>query len=222
MATSDVIAGLVRSLQPVTPLAVPSRRFTRWAASAAVVAVAVVLALGPRPDLLLQLTSLTFMTHVALLMLAAGGSAWAALVLAAPGERFRFVRRAMPVGAAAAWVAWLCVELISQASGGGRVWPVVGGWGCVAEAFAVGAVPGVIILRMVGRGAPTELRPAMTLAVLAGCATGALGVEATCPVGHPLHVLIWHAGPLVIAVAAAALFSPALLVGARRAERLPQ
>ena len=222
MATSEVISLLVRSLQPVTPLPVPARRFTRWMALAGVAAIAVVLAVGPRPDLLDRLTSAPFVAHVVLLLLAACGSALAALVLAAPGEQLRAPRRAMPVAAAAAWVSWLSVELISQASSGGPVWPVIGGWGCMAKAFAVGAAPGLLLVRMVGRGEPTEVRQAMTFAVLAGTATGALGVEVTCPVGSPLHLLVWHAGPVLAVVAAAAVFPGELLAGARRiARRVP-
>lgn len=62
----------------------------------------------------------------------------------------------------------------------------------------------------------------MTFAALAAGGVGALGVELTCPKTDAMHLLIWHAGPIVAlpvvaAVAGAPLF--VLWVGRREAAR---
>ena len=46
----------------------------------------------------------------------------------------------------------------------------------------------------------------MIFAGLAAAAVGALGVELTCPMTSPTHLLLWHAGPVAAAVVLAAVW----------------
>lgn len=209
MATSDVVDSLVRELEPVSPLAVPRVRLWRWLAVSAAVAAATVAVLGRRGDLGVALFTKPFQAHALFLILAAISSAAAALALAIPGEAVQSWRRAAPTLALGAWVAWLAGELMPLAANGGAPWPATG-WGCVGKAFVIGATPGLLLAIMVGRGAPGDVRGTVTFAALAAAAVGALGVELTCPLTSPMHLLLWHAGPVMVVVLLAAFFGRAV------------
>jgi hypothetical protein len=216
MATSDVIAELVRDLRPVRPLPVPRVRVAQWVAVAAARAAAVVVGLGVRPDLSTAAVTVAFQAHVVFLMAAAAGSAAAALSLAVPGERQPRWLRATPIAATLAWGGWLAAELMTHAAAGGGVWPISPGWGCVAKAFAVAIVPGGALAAMVVRAAPLDWRAPVALAALAGTAVGALGVEVTCPLDNPMHLLLWHAAPVLVTVLAAMSVCWAVMTVAER------
>ena len=205
MATNDVISNLVRDLEPVSPLALPRVRLARWGLIVVPAAALVVAALGPRVDLLAAAATPRFHAHAALLLLAAATSAIAALTLAIPGEPMGWWRRVAPVAAILTWGVWLSAELLVFAASGQEIWPIAAGWGCVAKAFAFGVTPGLALTIMLGRGAPSDARATMVFAGLAAAAVGALGVELTCPMTSPTHLLLWHAGPVVAAVLLASL-----------------
>ncbi|MDP2391483.1 MAG: NrsF family protein, partial [Acidobacteriota bacterium] len=89
MATDDVINTLVRELEPVSPLPVPSVRLRRWMMASVAVGSASVAVLGRRSDLTATMFAQPFQAHVAFLVLAAVTSAAAALALAIPGAPVR-------------------------------------------------------------------------------------------------------------------------------------
>lgn len=218
MATDDLIDSLVRDLEPVSPLPLPVVRLWRWSAAAVAVVAVAVAVLGRRGDLGTALFTMPFQAHALFLILAAISSAGAALALAIPGEPVSAWRRAAPPLALGAWLAWLAGELIPVAAAGGATWPDAG-WGCVAKAFAIGVTPGLLMAVMVGRAAPGDARSTVTFAALAAAAVGALGVEMTCPLDGAMHLLLWHAGPVMVVVLLAALFGRAAFAAfaARRA-----
>lgn len=222
MATNDLIDSLVRDLEPVSPLPLPAIRLGRWGAASVALVAASVAVLGRRGDFGTAVFTQPFQAHVAFLVLAAVSSAAAALALAIPGEPVGRWRRAAPAVALGAWLAWLAGELMPLAAAGEAAWPAAG-WGCVAKAFTIGATPGLILAVMVGRGAPGDVRATVTFAALAAAAVGALGVELTCPLDGPMHLLLWHAGPVMVVVLLAALFGRAAFAAfaARQAGRRP-
>jgi hypothetical protein len=219
MATNDVIAGLVRDLRPVHPLAVPGVRTAAWAVATGAIAAIVTTLLGLRADLGAVAVVPSFHVHVVLLLFAALGSAAAALVSAVPGEAMGRWRRLVPFFTAAAWCVWLIAEVRWFAAAGGAWWPIAAGWGCVAKAAAIASAPAALLIAMIAKAAPPELRRTCTYAGLASAAVGAIGVELTCPLTNPMHLLLWHAGPAMAAVPLAAL--AASLVVARRSLRHP-
>jgi hypothetical protein len=216
MATNELISELVRDLRPVQPLPVPPVRTAWWILVAAASATAAVAALGVRPDLSPAAMTMAFQAHVFLLAGAAAGSAASALSLAVPGERRSRWLRSMPVVAVLGWIGWLIAELVSHAAADGQLRPIGPGWGCVAKAFAAALIPGGVLAVMVARAAPLEWRSPVALAALAGAAVGALGVEVTCPLNNPMHLLIWHAAPVLVTVLAAVSFCWAVLTLAER------
>lgn len=203
MATDELIASLVRDLRPVRPLPVPQVRLAQWGLVAVATLVMVTAGLGARFNLLASLATLPFQAHAFLLLLVTLSAAIAALAMAVPGEQIGRWRRLAPVAAGLAWTAWLLGELWVFAAQGHSLSPGMEGVGCVAKAFAFSVAPGIVFTIMLGRGLPGDTRTTMVFAALAAAAVGALGVELTCPLTNPSHLLVWHGGPVVAAVLAA-------------------
>lgn len=200
MATDELIANLVRDLEPVQPLPLPHVRVVRWGMVAAAVTAVVAMVIGLRTDLAVATAGWSFQVHAGLLTVAAITSAMAALTLVIPGEPFGALRQWAPVAAITAWAVWLVAELAVFVANGQPLWPIPSGVGCVAKAVAFGLVPGLALITMLGRGAPGSTRATMVFAGLAVAAVGAVGVELTCPLSSPTHILLWHAGPVMVAV----------------------
>lgn len=198
MATNEVIAGLVRDLRPVRPLPLPGVRASAWAAAAAGIVAAVTALLGLRADLTAVASVPVFQLHVVLLLVAAIGSATAALASAVPGEPMSHWRRAAAPLAVFAWGVWLCAEVWWFAADGGAWWPIAAGFGCAAKAAAIGAAPAWLLIAMTVKAAPPDARRTGCYTGLAAAAVGAIGVEMTCPLNNPMHLLLWHAGPAVM------------------------
>lgn len=198
MTTDEVVSTLIRDLKPVSPLPAPNVRAWTWGAMVAVAGGAAAAVFGLRPDLAHAAATLDFQAHTVFLVLATALASGAALLLAIPGERLARARQLAPIAAAGGWVAWLLVELASAVGRSPAAWTIDFGWGCVAKAMTIAAVPSAALLLMVGRGASVEVRRAVTFAALASAGVGALGVEVTCPKIDAMHLLIWHAGPVVV------------------------
>lgn len=213
MSTNEVIGTLVRDLRPLAPLPLPGLRTVMWAAAAAVLAGGVAAALGLRADLAATAMTPSFQVHVLFLLVAAWGSAAAALISAVPGEPLSGYRRAAPWVALSGWCSWLGAEVLWFGAAGGRWWPVAAGWGCVAKSFAVGFLPGALLVMLIARAAPPDFRRTSLFAVTTGATVGALGVELTCPIGNPMHLLLWHAAPVAATVVVVAVAAAVLLRG---------
>lgn len=200
MATDELIANLVRDLEPVRPLPLPRVRFANWGLIVGTTAAVVMAAIGPRSNLGASLSTLTFQAHVWLLFVCAVTAAAAALVLVVPGERMTRWRRVAPMAAGLVWMLWLLGELWVFAANGNELTPGVAGVACVAKALAFAVVPWIGLMIMLGRGAPGDIGTTMAFAGLAAAAVGALGVELTCPLTSPSHLLAWHVTPVIAAV----------------------
>jgi hypothetical protein len=205
MATNDLIAELVRDLRPVHPLPLPQVRATQWALMSAAIVAAVTTAIGLRADLIAAATAPPFQMHVLLLLIAAIGSAAAALASAVPGEPTTLWRRIAAPLAVFGWCLWLSGEVWGFAAAGEAWWPIAAGWGCVAKTVAIGLVPGALLFVMIAKADPADLQRTSVFAALASAAIGAIGAEVTCPLTNPMHLLLWHAGPVVATVAVVVL-----------------
>ena len=219
MTTDEVVSTLIRDLKPVSPLPAPNVRAWTWGAIVAVAGGAAAAVFGLRPDLAHAATTLNFQAHTTSLVLTTAFAGGAALLLAIPGERLSRARQFFPMAAAGCWLAWLLAELAAAVGRSPAAWTIDFGWGCVAKAMTIAAVPGVALLLMMRRGASVEVRRALTFAALASAGVGALGVEITCPTIDAMHLLIWHAGPMVaLPVVAAVAGAPLFVLWMRRRE----
>jgi hypothetical protein len=220
MTVDDVIPRLVRDLKPVTPLSLPATRAWRWGVLAAVSGALVVGATGVRPDLARVGTSLTFQAHAVLVLLATSMAALAALALSVPGERLHPRRLWTPLLAAAVWVALLSADIgLAMAGGDMKALSVDFGWGCVAKALTLEVLPGVVLFTMIGRAAALDVRRTLLFAGLATAGIGALGVQFTCPKTATMHLIVWHAGPVLALTATAALAGAPLFAWISRGNR---
>ncbi|MEW6320605.1 MAG: NrsF family protein [Acidobacteriota bacterium] len=213
--TDDLIAALARGLTPVVPVATVRVRLARWTGAALVTLAAAVWVVGARGDWPAAIGEWPVQAHSLLLVIAGVFGALAALHLAVPGER-RGWSQAWAVCAALAWLAWLGGELALAAGTGEAAWRVGVSWSCAFKVIAAGLVPAVVLLVMVRRSAPLAPRAAAALAVLSAASIGALGAEWMCPNTRPMHLLVWHALPVVAATGFALLIG-ASIVSARAA-----
>jgi len=206
--TADLIASLSAGLQPVAPVTTPSIRLRRWGVIGGT-ALAAAITLGVRRDWPAAVAAWPVIGHTVLLALVAGSGAWAALRLATPGEA-RPRAAAWPVVFGALWLAWVGAELALSGSSS-AAWSVGFGWRCIVRAVVGAAVPGTVLLLMVRRAMPLFTRPAAVALAASTAAAGELAAEWMCPNTWAMHLLAWHAVPLIVIVFAAAVFADALV-----------
>jgi hypothetical protein len=212
MDTDRLIDTLAADLTPVRRLASPERRVALWLAVALPATAVVVAAYGLRDDVAVMLADPAFVVQMAAAVATALAAAWAAFSTGVPGARPWAVWA--PVAPFAVWVASLgqqCVaEWLAFGAEGMEFAPDVECTGAIAVA---GAVPALVIVAMIRRGA--NFRPGLTM-LWGGLAAAALAYAA-----HRLFherdaallVLVWQFGAVVLysalAVAARRFIAPA-------------
>lgn len=209
MRTEDLIRELAADGRPVRRLAPWLRRVALWAFVAAACAVGVIGSVGSRRDLAQVMWRGPFVFEALLLMVTAISAAAGALIVSVPGaERSKLVRW-VPVVAGAGALLWVAGELavVMAAGEGARILPA---WWCIQRTLLVALVPGILLFAMVGRGAPLRAAWAGLLALLATSALGVLGTNIMCSVDRPMHVLLWHVGPMALLAAAGAFIGASL------------
>lgn len=212
MTVDDVISQVVRDLKPVAPLSLPGVRAWSWGLVALTGgALVVVMMMGVRADLARVATTLTFQAHAVLMLLATVMAAVAALVLAVPGERLSSWRLWAPLAAVVAWGVWLIIDLDLATARSAEASMIDSGWGCIVKALIVEALPGAVLWMMIGRAAALDVRRTLMFAGLATAGIGALGVQFACPKTATMHLLVWHAGPVLALTAIAALAGAPIL-----------
>jgi hypothetical protein len=217
--TDDLIRELAADARPVRRLAPWLRRIGLWLVVATACAVAVIANSGTRRDLGQVVWTSGYLLEAVLLLVTALSAAAGALITSVPGaERSRLVRW-LPIvagGAALLWVAGELAVVVAAGEQTGRIGPA---WWCIQRTLLVGLLPGIVLFAMVGRGAPLRAAWAGLLAVLATSAVGVLGTNIMCATDRPVHLLIWHVGPMVLLAAAGAGIGASLFDWMRKANR---
>jgi len=192
----ELIDRLVRDVTPVRPLAPPAVRVARWALVSTVCVGAGVALAHVRHDIGASMWTTSFLVQAGLLLTASLFGATAALVVGVPGAQPTWATRWVPLGAIAAWAAWL-VESIATQPDHLRVWWPGPAVHCAATVTLLALLPGLLLWSLVRRAAP--LRPAWAglLATLTAAAAGALGTQLICPRNDAAHLLLWHAAPVM-------------------------
>jgi hypothetical protein len=196
MRTEELIVRLARDAQPVTPLSPPWRRLVTWGSPWLVAVGAVVVIIGPRPDLTAMLGRARFDGEVLLLLGAAWMSAFAALNLAVPGAG-----RARLLGGLAlvAQTAWIAVSVARLVRGGAPLANLLiepSHAACFWRALALGLPPVIALFVMLWKGVPLEPARAGLSAALAGFALAGIGTQILCPIDSAAHNAIWHVLPV--------------------------
>jgi hypothetical protein len=200
--TADLIAPLSTNLRPVVPVPLPVAQLRRWGAIGGAALIATI-AMGVRHDWAEAMVAWPVIGHTALLALVAGSGAWAAIRLATPGEA---VPRAVvwPVAFGVIWLAWTAVDVV-LAGTAGTLTQVGFGWNCIGRAVVGAAVPGAVLLIIVRRAMPLMATPAAVALAASTAAIGGLAAEWMCPNMVAMHMLVWHAAPVLVVVVAAAI-----------------
>ena len=210
MKTDALIDSLARDAGPVRPLASPARRIWGWLAIALGFALAMVWAIGARPDLAERLQEGRFLLEQGAALATAITAAMAALALTMP-DAARFWRW-LPVIPAAAWLGTLGLGCL-------RDWAQMGPEGlrltpdpeCFVYITLIGSLPMLALVLMLRKGAP--LRPSWTLALaaLAAAAIGNVALRLFHTQDAALMVLVWQVGAVALIAGIAALSGRAVL-----------
>lgn len=192
--TDQLIDRLAADVAPVRRLIDPRRRAARWAAFALAIAAVGVVYYGLRRDLGAALSAGPILLRLPLLAATMWLAAVAALRVSVPGAGARAWTRWWPLLLLGALLAITAAELLLA----GDTRTPMRGWACVRKMTFVGLVPAVGALVLVYRAAPLEPIWAAVLALVAAGAAGALTSELACPLGSPMHVLLWHVLPIAV------------------------
>lgn len=216
MQTDDLIRRLTADARPVTPLRPLAVRLAAWAVLAAASLVAVLIVMGVRRELGDVADRVGFAVEVTLLLLMALSGAAGALIVSIPGRERTALVRWVPVIAAVAYVMWTAGDLLRAAATGDSAGRMGFSWYCMLTTASIAAVPALALFIMVRRAAPLHAAWAGLLAVLATSAVGVLGSNVICPNDRPLHLIVWHVGPLMLFAAIGAALGTWLLRWTRR------
>ena len=206
--TADLIAPLSTSLRPVVPVPLPIAQLRRWGVIGGAALVATIV-MGIRHDWATAMVAWPVIGHTAVLALVAGSGAWAAIRLATPGEALPRAA-AWPIVLSLIWLAWMAVD-VALAGTAGTLTQVGFGLNCIGRAVLGAAVPGTVLLIIVRRAMPLMATPAAVALAASTAAIGGLAAEWMCPNMAAVHMLIWHAAPVLVVVVAAAIFAKALV-----------
>ncbi len=204
------IARLVRSAQPVRPLASPSVRLTRWAVTSTALAVLSVVVLGVRPDIAAQVGNGWFLARAAATLAIVASAAVVALSMSVPGfEPSRWLQ-ALPASACVVWTAMLVGVIAAARAPLGLLMQATPHPSCVLLIVATAILPGAILVRMLRDAAPLPARWTGGFAGLATLAVGALATQFVCTNDAAAHHLLWHVTPVVLLTLASAAAGPTL------------
>ncbi|MDA1184010.1 MAG: NrsF family protein [Acidobacteria bacterium] len=206
--TAELAASLSADLSPVTPLPLPGAQLRRWGVIGGAALVATIV-MGVRHDWAAAIVSWPVIGHTAVLAAVAGSGAWAAIRLATPGEALPRAA-GWPVAFGVIWLVWMAVDA-GLAGASGTLSQAGFGWRCIVRAVLGAAVPGVVLLVMVRRAMPLMARPAAVALAASTAAIGGLAAEWMCPNMAAMHMLVWHAAPVLVVVVAATMCGTALV-----------
>jgi hypothetical protein len=195
--TEDLIQQLANDLRPVRRLRPVAVRVAGWAVVALASLALVTIFSGIRRELGDAVDRTDFAIEAVLLTATALSAAFGALLVSIPGaDRLKYAR--WPIVAGSATVVWALGEVFFAAVTGAPEGRMTFAWYCVYKAASVAAIPSVVLFLMIRRAAPLRAAHAGFLALLATAAVGAIGANFVCPYDRPLHMLLWHAAPVML------------------------
>ena len=204
MRTEDLIRELASDAPPVRRLQPLAVRLIGWIALALLSLAAVTMWMGARQDLGEVLQHASFQFETAMLILTAMSAAVGALTVSIPGRERSAVIRWLPIAGGAICILWVAGELVFASVTGAPTGRLTFAWRCIYKTASVALVPGIALFVLVRRAAPLHAAWAGLLAILATAAVGVLGANVICPIDRPLHLILWHVGPLMLFAAAGA------------------
>lgn len=201
-----IVAALVADAAPVRRLR-PGRLFAFWL----LVLAAVLAAFLPRrrPDLAPALARPAFLADVLLLAGAGIAAAWLALRAALPDRPVHAAVDAVVLATGAVGIALFATGAPAPAATLTSF--VAKGAVCAVLSLVMAALPWALLVAVERRGAPTRPLRAGLFAGAAALFAAAAGMRLGCAADDPVHLLVWHAGPVVLGVAGSAALGRAWL-----------
>jgi hypothetical protein len=204
------IDSLVGDLEPVAPLR--QRTGMTWVLLALVAgAFAILIAFGPRADLLNGRLDPIFLVSTGLFLVLALATAWAAIDMARPfvgtrrdGWGWTALMAAVLPGAALGLIA-------SNLLRGHDAAVDAGGYFCLTSGTLTGLVMACALVIWLKRGAPACPRKAGLYTGVAAGAAGIFAVSIHCPYNDLIHIGIWHGGTVILSGLTGRLALPRLL-----------
>jgi hypothetical protein len=194
VTNDELIRNLVVDMTPVQPLRPAGVRAFAWIGFGIAWLYIALHVLGPRRDLAILTHDASSLVTAVLLFAVFVAGAITAFRLGVPGlESNRYVRASSLLGS----VAWLLTIAAPLATGAHE--SLQSGWLCVARMAAFASLP-VISWRFIVRdAAPLQRGWSFASVFVSTSALALLGTQLACTKDGPLHVLLWHVGPAVIA-----------------------
>ena len=220
--TEQMIQGLARSVRPVRRLPGPHIRAAVWLVISLSYITAILILMPADHHILAQLSNPSFAVEQAATLCTGVAAAIAAFITIIPGCAPRW--GALPLFPLSIWLASLapaCMQEFSQI--GLHAFLKPHSLWCVPAMVLFGAVPAVVMVVMIRRGAP--LTPHLTAALggLAAAGIGNLGVRLVHPEDVSVMLIVWHIGG-VMGLAALAASAGRLLLNWRSitaAQKMP-
>ncbi len=189
-AAPRVVDRIAADLKPVAPLPSTAALAVRIFAAVWVMPLLAVLAMGTEAarrmnGVQLALMALAFGGAIAILCLSL------ARQMTPAGER---TWRGIALG-----VAGIAAVVLAAVSAFPWSGPVLPGIGCTGAALMIAAPAALLSLLILRRGAVLSWDLSGAIAGLAAGLAGAAAVQARCTVLHAEHIVIWHAGAVVLA-----------------------
>ena len=214
-STAALIAQLARDVPPVRRVWPPYARLAMWLALELGIVAAAVLALGVRADLADKLAQAGFAVELLLLLAVGLASALFTLLAAVPG---REPARALALGASAVVIAGIGILYFTEPATvhGGAQHLVATGWRCAARTAVVAALPWLLLLVAVRRGATFAPGLAGLLAGVASFFVAAVALRVICASDERWHLLVFHLAPVALGAAVSVALGHAWLARWRR------
>ncbi len=197
MNRSHIIHSLVADLTPVRRLRGAGTRASLWLGLAALSVGIGCGCLGPRLDLSHKLLAPGYLAENAALIAMAVSAASCVFQLGVPGAAPGVGLQIAPALAGCAWVLLLATRWSAGWAAGTLPWTA--GLPCVARIAGLALVPAAAIFLLLRRAAPTARARAGSLALVSATTLAVVGTQLVCAKDGTGHILIWHAGPIVLA-----------------------
>ena len=207
--TDNLIRRLAAATEPTPRLPAPQWRMLAWFAASIPYVALVVWAMSPRADLLDKLTEARFVVEQSAALATALFAAMAAFCATVPGlPAWRLLLPLVPLGV---WVGSLGQGCVAALTGRGAPVQFVPDLVCFPAIALVGAIPAVLMMTMLRRGAPLAPKITVAYGALAATALGNFGLRLFHPQDASLMVLVWQFGTVVILTVLAGLLGGRLL-----------
>lgn len=192
MSPDKIISQLAKDLKPVKVLKYNTKDYLLVFAAGVFSVLASIAIAGLRLDLSQIISSPRFILETIVLIGLAILSTLAAFHLSIPSTNSHFSSRIV-IFNLFAWLGFLLYFLIATPEASA-------GWGisCAKEVTIDTLIPAIVLFLIIKRGASLNRAASGWLVLTSAAAYGALATQFTCSSDDPLHILVWHALPVII------------------------